>query len=127
MYGKIKADKVFNIYSKAIRLISGFKCEFCGKYFPDGKGLQVHHFYSRRRESVRYDIENLVCLCNYHHRYFHENPNEQVEFMKNKLGQERYDALNIKANTYMKKDRAMRLIEAKEFLKKVMYENNECN
>jgi 5-methylcytosine-specific restriction endonuclease McrA len=124
-YGKIKADKVFNIYSKAIRLMNKNTCEYCKKFFQDGIGLQVHHFKSRRKESTRYDTENLICLCNYHHRYFHENPDIQVEFMIEKLGKERYDNLIIRSNQYMKKDRAMRLIEAKKFLEQVENENKE--
>ncbi len=66
---------------------------------------------------TKYDPENLVVLCVYHHDFFHKNPVEQVEWMLKRLGQEAFDLLRVRSNTYCKKDPNMELIKAKEFLK----------
>jgi hypothetical protein len=46
-------------------------------------------------------------------------------FKIKQLGQEKFDALTVRANTYCKRDRKMRLIESKIFLKQMEAEHDE--
>ena len=50
--------------------------------------------------SVRWDMDNLLCLTAGEHLFFaHKNPIEFTEWVKTFLGQDRYDRLRIRANT----------------------------
>lgn len=92
------ADKAFGDY---IKVKADNMCEYCGRF---GR-METSHFHGRRKASTRYDEENVSCLCSEHHRYFHEHPNIYVDWMKKRLGSERYELLNVRAETIMKVDR----------------------
>ncbi len=109
---KIRIDKADSVFSQCIRLRDKNKCQKCGK-----KGTQNSHFYGRRYESTRFEPDNCMTICFSCHRFFHENPVEQVEFMKKRLGEKRFDSLLLQANGYCKRDRSMRLLEATAWLK----------
>ena len=99
-WGKIKirqSDKLFREYLLKLR---GERCEYCGKV---GR-VEVSHFYGRRAESLRHSESNVDLLCNYHHRYFHENPAEHSEYKRKKIGEKEFKKLLIAKNTYCKKD-----------------------
>jgi len=124
-WNDIKLDKADIAFSRFIRLRDK-KCVCCGKEgyaTKDGemiKGLQASHFYSRRKESVRYDSENVDALCNYCHakRWHGGNRNiDYAEFKLKQLGQVKFDNLLVRSNSYAKRDRNMALIVAKELLK----------
>lgn len=120
---KIKIDKADREYSKYLRKLRGYRCERCGKYYPDGKGLQVSHFHGRRKESVRFYEDNTDCLCFRCHQYFEENPMEYVEWKKGRMGKDSFDLLTLRANMIKKKDRNMELIKLKEKIKLLEEEN----
>ncbi len=105
-----KADKLFREYLIKLREeVSAFS----GK-----KGIvQVSHFWGRRRESVRYDPENADLLLFNEHQYFEENPNDYRNWKLKQLGEKRFKALEIRANTFCKRDDAMRELELLEALK----------
>ena len=46
------------------------RAQYCCEY-PDctvkATQLHAHHLYSRRHVSLRYDLDNAICLCPYHH------------------------------------------------------------
>ena len=114
-WGKIKirqSDKLFREYLLKLR---GEKCEYCGK--TQGR-VEVSHFFGRRAESLRHSVSNCDLLCNYHHRYFHENPQEYSEFKKKKIGEKELKKLLIAKNTYCKKDEKLAVIYWKNMLKK---------
>jgi hypothetical protein len=71
---KIRIDKRDTVFSKLIRLRDRFNCRRCGRYFPNGHGLQCAHIFSRRHQSTRYDPDNACALCFTCHQYFGENP-----------------------------------------------------
>lgn len=121
VFMKIRIDPADTAFSKAIRLRDEFTCQVCGRV--DEGGLQVHHIFGRRFENTRYEPDNIVTVCFSCHRKFHENPAFAVDFMKNRLGIERFNTLSIQANAYKKKDRKWSLIVAKEFLKLMEAEN----
>lgn len=102
---KIKISALDRKFSQYIRQIRGNRCERCKR---QGVTLQGHHFYGRRKKSVRFDPQNALCLCFMPcHRWFHENPFEAVAWMRNKLGAREFDLLTIRANTPGKPDYEM--------------------
>ena len=109
MFGGIKRDVADSYFSKYLRLLRNFTCEHCGKKGEDGS-MEASHFWGRRNESVRFDEENVSCLCNYCHRVFTENPHRHQDWMRQKLGEKRYKLLMIRAQTYSKKDRKLQAL-----------------
>lgn len=94
---KIKLDKLDILFSRYIRLRADGVCEYCGRYVGYAR-LQVSHFHGRRKASVRYDEENCSCVCFSCHMYLGENPFAHTEFFRKRLGSERFEMLNIRAN-----------------------------
>jgi hypothetical protein len=65
----------------------------------DYSRLQTAHIFHRRHFSVRWDFDNLLCLCSGCHLYWaHLEPIEFTEFVREYLGEEKYAALKIKAH-----------------------------
>jgi len=87
-------DTAFSLY---VRALADNKCEYCG-----GRASQIHHFHGRRKLSTRFDIDNVCPICFECHQMFHEHPNIQTEFWEKRLGSERYEQLNIRANMIKK-------------------------
>ena len=93
------ADIAFSI---CIRERSGWKCERCGKQYPDNsKGLECAHIFGRANKSVRLEPLNAFSLCSGCHMYFTANPMNFSIFVKNKLG-ESYDLLVELSNDIMR-------------------------
>jgi 5-methylcytosine-specific restriction endonuclease McrA len=88
-------NKLDKIISKIVR--SKGYCVWCGSKRTEI--LQCAHIYSRNNLSVRWDLENLVCLCAGCHFKAHQQPIEFTEWVKTFLGQDKYDRLRIRANT----------------------------
>lgn len=92
--------KLDDAWSLKVKELADFKCEYCGK----ATMLNSHHVYSRSNKAVRWDTENGVCLCVGHHTFSsgfsaHKTPLEFIEWLKGHRGEERVDALRVKANT----------------------------
>lgn len=101
---KIKVTALDKLFSRYVRLMSGGYCRRCGKYVGYLK-LHNAHFHSRRKHSVRWDIENTAPLCYGCHSYIDGNPLEKIEFFLEILGQERFNALNERAERLDKVDK----------------------
>ena len=93
---KIRTDTLDKLFSRFARLLSGGYCRRCRKYFGYKK-LHNAHFHSRRKHSVRWDIENTAPLCYGCHSYIDGNPFKKIEFFLELLGQERFNLLNERA------------------------------
>jgi hypothetical protein len=74
------------------------------KVFPRGDGLQVSHFHSRKKESVRFDENNCDVMCMWCHKYFEEHKNEYAGWKLEKLGRFEFRDLTYRANRLVKKD-----------------------
>lgn len=125
-WGTIKRDEADVIFSRYVRL-KAKKCENCGR-LGTGKegitGLQASHFHGRRKESVRFDLENVDCFCIGCHRMLGTNNRQAYEAYKLKqLGQKRYDLLLLRANTTGKKDRVLQKIIWTKALKELSETN----
>lgn len=107
-------DRLFSLY---VRARSGWKCE--ASNWPGtscSKRLECAHGISRRFFVTRWDPENAWCLCSAHHRWFHECPNEWVEFVE-KSAPGRWDDLKRKRQSTEKTDRDRTEFFLKERLK----------
>ncbi len=112
---RIKVDPLDILFSKVKNLLAGGKCEYCGKV-----GNQCSHFHSRRKRSVRWDTDNAIWACFSCHLYLGEHPNKHYEFFRKRLGTERFDALNIRAEQlthYTKQDKEKIKTDLKEKIK----------
>ncbi len=98
---KIKIDRLDVLFSRFVRLRAGGICEYCG----EPKRLECSHFHGRRKRSVRWDPDNACGVCFTCHQYLGSNPYAHTEFFKKRLGSERFEALNIRAEIPQKIDR----------------------
>lgn len=117
---QIKRRKADILWSQYLRKLRNYTCERCGRKYKEGEGLyglHVSHFYGRANEAVRFNPENTDLLCYGDHQYFTSNPNEYVTWKKKQLGEARFKALMIEANTYKKKDDTKILLALKVLLK----------
>lgn len=57
-----------NLWSKAVKQLAGNKCAVCGKMGAN----DAHHLIGRVHTLYRWDIDNGVCLCAYHHTLGHD-------------------------------------------------------
>lgn len=93
-------------WSKLVKIKAWYKCEvdWCPK-----TSLNSHHIFSRNNWSTRFDLDNWVCLCSWHHTLnntfsAHKTPTEFTEFIIKKRGRKRYNKLKLKANKIRDKD-----------------------
>ncbi|MFC1535789.1 hypothetical protein ACFL4H_00315 [Candidatus Neomarinimicrobiota bacterium] len=92
------------LFAKQVKENASMVCEKCGKE----RILHTHHFYSRANYSTRWDYDNGFCLCSGCHILSstfsaHKTPAEFVEWCIEYRGQEWYDNLRQKYNTYVKR------------------------
>lgn len=113
---KIKVSTLDKLFSRYVRLLSGGYCRRCGEYKGIDK-LNNAHFHSRRKHSVRWDIENTAPLCYGCHSYVDSNPLKKIEFFLELLGQERFNKLNERAENLTKVDKQSLKEEFQEKIK----------
>lgn len=95
---KIKINKLDSLFSRVIRLRAKNQCQRCKKY-KEFEQLQAAHCWGRRKQSVRYDLDNALGLCFYCHRQIDsEDPDAKKELFVKYLGEEGYKKLNQRAN-----------------------------
>lgn len=86
------------LWAEAVKKKAGYVCEYCGAE----KSLQAHHIISRVHWPIRYDLENGVCLCRYHHLFWaHREALEFLEWIKDKRDLEK---LKLRKHTKGKLD-----------------------
>ena len=94
-----KKRKLDRLWSTLVKERANHKCEYCGKTTH----LNSHHIFSRNNHSVRWDLENGVCLCPSHHVLgnfsAHKAPIEFSEWLKETRGEEWFNNLRVKAKT----------------------------
>ena len=125
----MKLDQADIIFSKYIRLRDG-KCMRCGSKVSfnengDPVSHQCSHFWGRRAESVRYDGRNAETLCGGCHLFLTANPSIHTEEKIQRLGQDEFDKLRIRAHTKVKKDRRAAMIYWREKYKELKKERED--
>ena len=118
---KIKVDKLDILFSQFIRLRADGKCEYCGKYVGLAR-LQCSHFVGRRKRATRYDSDNACALDFSCHTYLQEHPYQHTEWFKKRLGSEKFEQLNIRAEQIVKIDKEA---TKADFLEKIRRLQNE--
>lgn len=110
---KIKIRKADKLFSNYIRQRDNWTCQADEKDFKNNpQGLHCSHYWSRGRENTRFDPENCISLCMYHHnRWGHGDERDNyTEYMVKRLGQQAFKKLKIRAFQYRKKDDKLVLI-----------------
>lgn len=107
----IKIDNADKWFSKYIRLRDG-ECRRCHspvQFNSKGDPIthQASHFQGRGKEATRFDLENVDCLCGGCHSFFTAYPFEHVQWQIKTKGKQAVDAIILRSNTYLKKDRKM--------------------
>ena len=111
-YKKPPVRTLDNLWSKLVKEKAHHICERCGKR----ESLNSHHVFGRRSYSVRWDIDNGVCLCASCHRFSsvfsaHETPTLFTEWVIKKRGRRWYTKLDKRHNEIYKGDRDNKLSE----------------
>jgi hypothetical protein len=106
---KSRRDKLDALYSQLIREANNYTCQACGKYHVEGErqGLHASHFFSRRKQSVRFDKfpGNVFAHCFSCHQRLGENPHEFHKWAWAELGPVEYERLLLRAQTIMKRNK----------------------
>lgn len=110
----IKRDKRDILFSRIIRARAGWRCEACGTSYKDRpQGLHCSHLFSRRHKSTRWDEDNAFAHCFGCHQRLGGDPVEFVAWAVSRLGQDKVDALRLKAHSVTKFTKAeLELIHA---------------
>ena len=119
----MKRDKYDKVVSDLTRHINAYVCETCGKI--DGK-MECAHIFGRRHQSVRYDLDNTLCLCHSCHRKWTENPVDFTRWLEEYMGIEKLDALRLKAwqvKKWKAGEKEAMYQELKERLKRIVDSN----
>ena len=114
---RTKLRKTDSMFAQYIKKRDDYACQCCRKK-AQPRGLHCSHYWGRGHESTRFDPDNCVALCFWCHlRWGHgEGRSEYMTFMIARLGQERYDALSVKAHTIKKRNDKADEIYIKELL-----------
>jgi 5-methylcytosine-specific restriction endonuclease McrA len=93
-------DKLF---SELIRLRANGFCPKCEMYYKFDEIVPAH-YYSRTMKSTRWDEDNVQGVCSPCHDLFHKYESIHTGFMYERLGEERFKALVVKARIPTKMD-----------------------
>ncbi len=106
---KNRRDKLDDIFSKLVRERANWTCEAqlpgCGGYHEEGRRQSLHcsHFFSRRKQSTRFDPENAAAHCFSCHKKLEENPLDFAKWVEAHLGNAATENLRIRAATILKR------------------------
>ena len=90
---KLKCDKLF---SEIIRKAG--RCLRCSSTY----NLQCAHIFTRGYYTIRWDLDNAVCLCSKCHVYFTFKPLQWEDFIRPHIGETKWQELRQKALAYRK-------------------------
>jgi NAD-dependent dihydropyrimidine dehydrogenase PreA subunit len=119
---KITIRSTDKLFSKYIRTRDEWVCNRCHRQHPVNSGsLHNSHYWSRGKESVRFDPENCIALCYPCHQLWgHGDEREDYkEFMIERLGKKGFKLLDIRAHTIQKRDDKMTMLYIKELIKEL--------
>ena len=114
-------DNLDVLWAELVKKRAGYKCERSGKTGY----LNSHHIFSRSNLSVRWDLDNGVCLNAGWHTLqtdsAHKNPIEFINWIRDRRGVKWYEEMRIKANRVYK----WTIPELEELIKKFREEIKE--
>jgi hypothetical protein len=86
------------LWSLIVRTRDNFVCKMCG---TQTKHSEAHHIIGKDNKAVRWDIDNGVTLCYYHHRFWMHGgkmtEEKRIEFYKKVLGRDSYWMLRARS------------------------------
>ena len=105
---KIKISSLDRMFSNWLRAEKNYTCERClRRHSPPTQAIHVSHFWGRAKKITRFDPENCAVLCFGCHQHFTAHPHEHREWFLKRLGEKKYNALMLRANTPKKPDYEM--------------------
>jgi predicted restriction endonuclease len=113
---KIKLTSLDKDFSKIVRRLAGFKCEYCGKTVHP-QGLHCSHFIGRRYRNTRWDVRNCASLCMGCHNHMHDFASDHRAFFVQRLGSDGVEELERLARSGNKVDMEQIKKELKEKLR----------
>lgn len=114
-FRSVVRDQADHYFSLFIRYRDNWTCQRCGgKYEPVTASLQCSHFYGRARENTRFDPLNADSQCAGCHNFLGANPELHREWKLQRIGEEDYKKLRIRAELRCKKDRKLQAMIAKK-------------
>src|SRR3990167_4996673 len=119
MFFKIKRDKADIQFSLYIRKRDKWRCQRCGRQHEEGsKTLGASHYWGRAHENTRFDPENADAVCNMpcHQIWENDEKEEYRNFKIKHLGMNGFKILQMRANTFCRRDRKFALIKVKFLL-----------
>ena len=108
----IKRDAADKWFSDVVRQKAGYQCEHCQKV--DSR-MECAHIYGRAAKSVRWSLDNALCLCHYCHRTFTANPIAFNDWCLKLLGEGHIELLREKWNVLMPTTKLLRAEIAKHY------------
>lgn len=95
-----KLDTVFSLYIRLRDAMpNGYvRCISCGRIKPF-EDVDCGHFFSRTHMATRFDEDNCNAECRFCNRMSADHIISYQKNLVSKIGQQRYDRLNIKAHT----------------------------
>src|SRR5262245_25089198 len=114
---EIKLRRTDILFSQWLRKKRGYRCDYDGQFFPEGRGLEVSHFFSRRNESVRFDEENCDVFCRKIHRYFEQHKTEYEQWKASRMSPVAYARLILRAHHSVKRDDKLTMLWLKQEMK----------
>ncbi len=108
----IKRESCDKWFSDVVRQKSGYVCEHCER---NDIGMDCAHIHGRRAKSVRWSLDNAVCLCRVCHMNFTSNPVDFTRWLENHVGSAHLEILNEKRNALLKTNKQLRLEIAKHY------------
>jgi len=97
-----KVEELDRLWSLVVRTRDNFQCQ--GKGCPaNGNRMHGAHIWSRGNRSTRWDEDNGITFCFYHHiTWAHRQPLEFAEWIKELIGDKMYEELRKKSNEILK-------------------------
>ena len=83
----MKRDKHDALFSQLVRERANWRCESCGKIYPEGsrQGLHCSHFFTRSRKSVRWHPLNAAAHCYSCHTRLGGSPIDFADWIRDYL------------------------------------------
>lgn len=120
---KVKLRRTDLLYTQYMRQKYDYTCQRCGRVYASDncRNLGVSHYWGRGHENTRFDDENCdpICTLPCHQTWGNEGREEYTAFMINKLGQDRFDLLRLRAHICKDRDDKADMIILKALLQEV--------
>lgn len=115
---KVKIRPTDRLFSNYIKARDKGLCRVNFRCHRGSPGSDASHFYGRRKETVRFDPDNVDLVCRSCHLFIHTSLGALMldEWKRKQLGDERYKALMIRAHLTGKRDDFLTKLYVKQLI-----------